>query len=70
MVTLYSTGCPRCSVLKSKLDSANVEYETVSDVDAMKKLGIMQAPMLMADGWLMDFVTAVKWVNDFANEVK
>ena len=30
-ITLYSTGCPQCKVLKAKLDQAGIKYNTVSD---------------------------------------
>ena len=33
MVILYSTGCPKCQVLKSKLDSKNISYELFDNKD-------------------------------------
>lgn len=63
-VTLYSTGCPKCHVLKTKLDSKNIPYQTVSDVDKMQELGITQVPVLGVDDKLLSFVDAVSWVNN------
>lgn len=34
-VILYSTGCPRCKILKSKLDKKGITYSVVDDVDKM-----------------------------------
>ena len=62
-IVLYSTGCPKCKVLKSKLDSKGIEYTENSSVEEMTKLGIAQVPVLSVDGDLMDFKEAVSWVN-------
>ena len=63
-VILYSTGCPKCTVLKRKLDSAGVGYVERSDVDEMLTMGFTQAPILMVDGVAMGFSEAVQWVNN------
>lgn len=63
MITLYSTGCPRCNVLKQKLDSKNIEYTVVNDVDIMTEKGISTVPVLEVDGQLLQFKEAVDWVN-------
>ncbi len=62
-IIFYSTGCPRCSVLKQKLESKNIEFETVTDVDKMLELGIQSAPNLSVDGKILDFSKAIKWIN-------
>lgn len=63
-VILYSTDCPKCSVLAKKLDAANIKYETNKSVDDMLALGIMSAPVLSVDGKLLQFKEAVEWVNE------
>ena len=60
---LYTTGCPRCRVLESKLDAANLKYETVTDVDEMQRLGMASAPWLEVNGELLDFNGALKWLR-------
>ena len=62
-VVLFSTGCPRCNVLKQKLDNAGISYETKTDVDEMLDLGILFAPALKVDGEILDFSKAVAWLN-------
>ena len=64
MIIIYTTEtCPRCSVLKTKLQNKNIKYFENHDITEMKKLGIMSVPYMMVDGQLMDFGEAVSWVN-------
>lgn len=64
MVIIYTTEtCPRCSVLKTKLQSKNIKYIENHDIDEMRKLGIMSVPYMMMDGQLMNFGEAISWVN-------
>ena len=62
-VVLYSTGCPKCAVLKKKLDKAGIVYVEVTDTDEMIAVGLKSAPALMVGAELMDYVAAVKWAN-------
>lgn len=62
-VVLYSTGCPKCSVLKKKLEANKIEYQENNDVDEMIDLGISQVPVLSVDGELLSFVEANEWIN-------
>lgn len=63
MVILYSTGCPKCAVLKKKLEQARIEFEIDRDVGKMTELGIVSVPVLSVDGELFDFVGAIGWIN-------
>ena len=45
-IVLYTIGCPNCKVLERKLNSKNVPYETVTDVEIMRNKGIQSAPVL------------------------
>ena len=63
-ITLYTTGCPMCKVLKSKLDSSGLDYDVIDDLDKMIELGFQSAPILDVDGTIMTFQEAVKWVNE------
>lgn len=55
-IILYSTGCPKCMVLKKKLDSAGISYTEVNDVNAMTALGFMSAPMLKVNGKIYSYI--------------
>lgn len=64
MTTFYSTNCPKCRVLKRKLDEKGVHYVVCEDTDRMLSLGIEVVPVLEVDGQMMDFSTAVQWANE------
>ena len=63
-IILYSIGCPKCKVLKSKLEEKNIEFVENNSVEEMTGLGITQVPVLSVDGVLFDFKQAVTWVNN------
>ena len=63
-VVLYEHGCPRCKVLKMKLDQKGVVYDTVNDIEAMKAKGFNEAPKLEVNGVVMGFKEAVEWVKE------
>lgn len=62
-VTLYTTGCPKCKVLETKMKQKNINFKTVDDISVMESKGFEEAPMLEVDGEVMNFPTANKWVN-------
>lgn len=62
-IIMYSTGCPKCKVLASKLDNAGVKYEIETDMQTMCDLGFISMPMLSVDGEIMDFKQAVDWIK-------
>lgn len=64
MITLYSTHCPKCNVLKAKLDQAGINYFEENDVKKMTKKGFLSAPMLEVDERVMDFGEAIKWLGE------
>ena len=64
MITLYSTGCPRCKVLTQKLNAANINYSISNNIDEIMTKGFMSVPVLKVNDEYMDFGTAVKWVNN------
>ena len=64
-IKLYSTGCPKCTILQKKLDSKNIKYTKITDVDTMKELGIVQVPVLEIDGILYTFKEANTWVEEY-----
>ena len=63
-IILYEHGCPRCKVLKAKLDQKGIQYQNVTDVEIMKSKGFTEAPKLEVDGVIMDFKTAVEWIGE------
>lgn len=57
-------GCPKCKILKKKLQNKNIQFTECSDIDVMTAKGVDFTPMLEVDGNMMDYSTAVKWVNE------
>lgn len=67
-MVLYSTHCPKCKILETKLKQADLQFAVVDDVDEMKKMGITSAPLLVVDGVAHDFNNAIKWLKERDNE--
>lgn len=63
MIKLYTTHCPQCRALESKLDKKSIQYETCDNTEEMKQLGFKAAPMLQVDDQYLNFSQAIKWVN-------
>ena len=63
-VTLFSTHCPRCNVLSTKLKQKSIDYEEINDVDVMVQKGFTAVPMLEVDGVVYDFKQAVEWIGE------
>lgn len=63
-IVLYSTGCPKCKILKSKLSHKSIGFKEINDTDKMLKKGIAKVPVLEINGKIMSFVEANSWVND------
>ena len=63
-IILYTTGCPKCSVLKKKLDMLHIEYETCEDTDIMLSKGLKKAPALEIDGRILDYKEAINFIKE------
>lgn len=80
-IRLYSTGCPKCNVLKKKLDALNAQYVVITNEDeilkACKEVGTDMVPILAVEEpgeeeilmkfSFMDFKNAMKWVGEQIN---
>lgn len=64
MVILYSTGCPKCRILETKLSEKNIEYKKNTDIEEMKKLGFVSAPTLVVDDKTLNFGDAIRWIKN------
>lgn len=64
MITLYSTGCPKCCVIERKMDLKNIKYTIINDIEKVQKLGFHTVPILVVDDKPpMQFNEALAWVN-------
>ena len=65
MVNFFTTGCPKCKVLKRKMDNKGIPYNIVTDIEVMISLGLDSVPAIQTeDGKIMEFSEAIKWVNE------
>ena len=65
MVELNSTGCPKCNVLKKKLESKGVEFILIDNPEYVllkaNELNLLTVPFLiMEDGRVLTFEQAIK----------
>lgn len=64
-IILYTTHCPKCRVLETKLQRKNMVYTSVTDIEQMKAKGIQSVPMIQVGEELLDFEAANKYINDY-----
>lgn len=63
-ITLYSTGCPMCTVLEKKMNAKKIAYEVCSDTTEMTKMGFNRVPVLKVGDAVFYFEDAVKYINN------
>lgn len=63
-VTLYTTHCPKCTVLEMKLSQKNIPYTQETSMEEMQRLGILSVPMLKVNNKMLPFKRAIDWVNE------
>lgn len=70
MIKFYHTEtCGKCKVLEIKLKELGLEYESITDVDEMQKMGLVHVPWLEVDGELMDCSQSLKWLRQKKKEM-
>lgn len=62
-MTLYTTNCPKCKILESKLKAKNIKYDTVTDIEVMQRKGFHQAPMLEIGNMVLGYLSAINYLN-------
>lgn len=67
MVTLYSTGCPKCNILEGRLTKDNIEFSISDDVDKLMEMGFQTAPILQINDEYIDFVEAMNRLKALEN---
>ena len=60
MITLYSTGCPKCNILERRLTNDNIEFEIINDIDKLIDMGFQNAPVLQINDQFIVFEDAMK----------
>lgn len=62
-VILYSTGCPKCNILKKILTEKNIAFTENNSVEEMQQLGFQEVPKLDVEGQIYDFTDALAWAR-------
>ena len=65
-IVLYTIDCPNCLILEKKLKAKNIEFLKVSDKETIiaKGFGDSSFPILEVDGEMMNYKTAIQWINN------
>ena len=62
-IILYSTGCPKCEILKKKMGEKNISYTEINDIDIINEKNITFVPMLEIEGKLLNYRESVGFIN-------
>ena len=62
-VVLYSTHCPKCTVLEKKLQQKGVKYTEINDISELVERGFKSAPILRIGEQYLEFSDAIKYIN-------
>lgn len=63
-IKIYTSPvCPKCKVIKTKMDQKGIQYEETNDLEPLIAAGLSELPQLEVDGKLMNFMAANAWVN-------
>lgn len=69
MIKLYSTGCPKCKVIKKKLEQSDKQFEVIEDITEVNNFAeehdIHEAPFLVLteSGEILSFKEALKFLS-------
>ena len=69
MILYTAETCPKCKVIKKKLNDAGIEYEICQDLDKLAELadkyGIRTLPILeIEEGNLLDFSHILDYIKE------
>lgn len=64
MITFYTTDCPKCKVLESKMNAKGIPYIIETNIESLIEKGFRTTPMIEVDDQFMEFSDAIKWVNE------
>lgn len=61
---IYSSNCPKCIVLKKKLEQKNIAFIECNDFQKLLDANIKTLPVLEVDNKLLTFNDAVNYVDN------
>ena len=65
MVVLYTTKmCPKCGIVKAKLETNKIEYTVIDDEAILEQKGYDRVPVLEVDDVVMNNLLDINaWIN-------
>lgn len=65
MIVLYTTKlCPKCGIVKAKLENKHIEYTVINDPNVLEEKGYLSVPVLEVDGVIMNSMLDInEWIN-------
>jgi glutaredoxin len=63
-VILYSNGCPKCKILKQRLDEKKIAYLESNDTSFLEENKILSFPALAVDSKIYKFYNAILWLKN------
>lgn len=65
MIILYSTGCPKCKILKKLLENSSIEYVENNNEKEMESLGLNSLPAIkLEDNRVLNYQESVKYIKE------
>lgn len=63
-VIIYTTPtCPRCGVLKKKMNKKNIKFIECQELNKIIEEGYLSVPILEVDGKYLEINKANDWIN-------
>ena len=67
MVEIFvSANCPKCKILKSKLEEKGIEFVANSDLNEIIEKGFRAVPVLKVNDVYYDYIGGIRWINENA----
>ena len=67
IITLYSTGCPKCQILEKRLKKNNIDFIISDNVDALIEKGFQSAPVMAVGKLFYDYTSAMNLLKKYEN---
>ena len=67
VITLYSTGCPKCQILEKRLKKNNIDFVISNDVDVLIEKGFQSAPVMAVGKLFYDYNSAMNLLKKHEN---
>lgn len=64
-ITVYTTHCPKCTLLEKRLTETGIEFTEITDVDVMLSKGFTHVPQVEIEDNLVDFKTMNLLIRDY-----